>query len=447
MGTLYSDIYIDGENSEVFAIEGAQIKEAWLNGECIWKLGSKLTISEVYQIVRHDGGYYVLFSAGEKLSETVNSSGGVSTTWRSFNYYIGCGNEIGFITDVEVIKNAAYRNNPEYFIAQECDGGLFVYLASVYAVGTEYMYFKDYDIHAEVNLLEENPLGRTTTLNSLSGGWYLNGVITDKYLFYFTGDDNSNINIRVTDLKHNHIKYIEPPVDGLIDTTITTKYSITAKGNNLYLNYYYKLENCRMQYTILDTELLEYRKVDFVYDSLMESMLDDLLSYNAELGYIYEKPSISEISSTGVVRNVIPLPNAEYLGAEIKFNGRFALNGKTRSALTGYFIINMTSQTYTMGIRPSFLFDLGNGYTFMKGDSNGVSGEYLMYNMNIVHRFTYQSQSIIFFSDNIRSFYENGFFCRYHWDVNVGYIHLLTEYTKNEVTVSEVPEIEILEED
>lgn len=59
MGTLYSDIYIDGMNTEMLAAEGAQIKEAWLNGECIWKLAEKLEYArEIVCFARYNGKYY-----------------------------------------------------------------------------------------------------------------------------------------------------------------------------------------------------------------------------------------------------------------------------------------------------------------------------------------------------------------------------------------------------
>lgn len=38
MATQYSDIYIDGITTEELYSDGGQIVEAWLNGECIWKL-------------------------------------------------------------------------------------------------------------------------------------------------------------------------------------------------------------------------------------------------------------------------------------------------------------------------------------------------------------------------------------------------------------------------
>lgn len=59
MATLYSDIYIDGENCEVFAIDGAQIKEVWLNGECIWKLTDRFE-KAVHALIwaRYQDEYY-----------------------------------------------------------------------------------------------------------------------------------------------------------------------------------------------------------------------------------------------------------------------------------------------------------------------------------------------------------------------------------------------------
>lgn len=59
MATEFSDIYLNGTNFEELHAGGGQIVEAWLNGECIWRLVDKLKYwIQIYSWTRHKGISY-----------------------------------------------------------------------------------------------------------------------------------------------------------------------------------------------------------------------------------------------------------------------------------------------------------------------------------------------------------------------------------------------------
>lgn len=59
MATQFTDIYIDGITTEELHADGGQIVEAWLDGECIWRLISGMEYQrEICCWARHDGTYY-----------------------------------------------------------------------------------------------------------------------------------------------------------------------------------------------------------------------------------------------------------------------------------------------------------------------------------------------------------------------------------------------------
>lgn len=150
MGTLYSDIYIDGENSEVFAIDGAQIKEAWLNGECIWRLVEReeITVVSVYHIVYHEEMWYVIFAGKKATGGTYN--------------YLGTCIELGNIIDYERITLGGAIGD---YITCETPNGLFMYRSQKSNVASDYLFWENYDIHkAALSSLAYNPFGKPTAL-------------------------------------------------------------------------------------------------------------------------------------------------------------------------------------------------------------------------------------------------------------------------------------------
>lgn len=60
MATEFSDIYLDGINYEELYADGGQIVEAWLNGECIWKLMENYLKTVIHYITWYDGMYYAV---------------------------------------------------------------------------------------------------------------------------------------------------------------------------------------------------------------------------------------------------------------------------------------------------------------------------------------------------------------------------------------------------
>lgn len=60
MATEFSDIYLNGTNFEELYADGGQIVEAWLNGECIWKLANKPTQIVIYLYTWYEGKFYAI---------------------------------------------------------------------------------------------------------------------------------------------------------------------------------------------------------------------------------------------------------------------------------------------------------------------------------------------------------------------------------------------------
>lgn len=432
MGTLYSDIYIDGMNTEILAADGAQIKEAWLNGECIWKLANELTIIEVYHIVHHDGMYYVLFRAGVKTSESVDSDGTVTTTWKSTNYYIGCGNEIGSITDIEEIKNETYRSKyAEYFIAQECDGGLFVYYAEVYGVASSYMYFEDYDIHAEKDVIDKNPFGEEcSALNSIKNGLYLNGIITNKYIINSgssTLGGSEHYCLRIKDLAHNLVDEI---------VTQTLPLYLPTDGKCVYYVDSSETYETQLRYEALDINSLETKSVYFDYSDMLESMFG-------------EPPSGYTWSSYGRIYKLWYIFGSLITYARIYYQ-RYPVNGwgdpKSRD-----YIIDITNHTFLEDKGDFSPFQLRDGYLFnLYNDTlTPVRTAYIAHSKSLYFQIDYylpgEKYEPVFECTN--SCFKGGIHIRDTYSYRPDVKNYLLEYTKTSYTITEVPEIKILYEE
>ena len=74
MATEFSDIYIDGITTEKLWAGGKQIKEAWLGGECIWRLTNKIEYQkEICCWARHNGTCYGFGLAATKRKPLYNN--------------------------------------------------------------------------------------------------------------------------------------------------------------------------------------------------------------------------------------------------------------------------------------------------------------------------------------------------------------------------------------
>ncbi|MBO5283646.1 MAG: hypothetical protein J6B43_11090 [Lachnospiraceae bacterium] len=118
MGTLYSDIYIDGMNTEILAAEGAQIKEAWLNGECIWKLADPKI--QIDHITYYGGMYYAIGS-------DINSYGN-----RAWCFLFG--KTLDKLTEYPSVLGMSNRLDIERFYADS--DGIYQEKNNTYAYGT-----------------------------------------------------------------------------------------------------------------------------------------------------------------------------------------------------------------------------------------------------------------------------------------------------------------------
>lgn len=100
MTTEFSDIYLNGTNFEELYAGGGQIVEAWLNGECIWRLVDKLKYwKQIYCWTRHkdtsygfglyatsdstNPKYEKVYFHGEDISNMMFFSLGEYFPWRS----------------------------------------------------------------------------------------------------------------------------------------------------------------------------------------------------------------------------------------------------------------------------------------------------------------------------------------------------------------------------
>lgn len=74
MATEFSDIYIDGITTEQLWAGGKQIREAWLDGKCIWRLINKIEYQkEICCWARHNGTCYGFGLAATKKKPLYNN--------------------------------------------------------------------------------------------------------------------------------------------------------------------------------------------------------------------------------------------------------------------------------------------------------------------------------------------------------------------------------------
>lgn len=356
MATEFSDIYIDGINTEEIYANGGRIVEAWLDGECVWKLKDEtLTVKEIYHVVYHDEMYYVIFRAGILLHASPNGM----SSWENLSYYIGTGNTLGIVTKTNKLDK--YNNyDMAEFIAAECPNGLFIYRSAAYEVGTQYIYFENYNIYAPKSIILENPFGNNSqTLLTHDLGMWCNAVITNKYIFYYGGDSSGRRSLRITDFEHKEIKRITEDTDPGDGPQFI--YISANGGNKIYFHYPYESDAYLLKYGIIDIDSLEYRQGIFNFEPISQKMMDDVFDDSD-----YEKPNLSEVNSDITVYRIWALSAGKYLSINALY-GVKCLNKKSQQEEWVRWgndcLINIDNGTYqyTENGR-SFLFDLGKGY-------------------------------------------------------------------------------------
>lgn len=111
MATEFSDIYIDGLNTEELYADGGQIVEAWLDGECIWKLTNKPSAIVIYLYTWYEGKFYAIGDVYTK-----NQYG--------YTVVIGTvfiGNSIEHLTANETNKTSGLDTSEKFAVRIHCD--------------------------------------------------------------------------------------------------------------------------------------------------------------------------------------------------------------------------------------------------------------------------------------------------------------------------------------
>lgn len=423
MATEFSDIYIDGITTEKLWAGGKQIREAWLDGKCIWRLTNGMQIKEVFHIIRHDNMYYVLFSAGERIDES---------EWRNVKCYIGSGTDLGVITETEEIENELYIQYPEYFMAVGAASGLFVYYCALYAVSGEYLIFEGYDIHAEKSVMSHNPFGTSANLMSDMGIW-LNAVLTDKYIFAVGLDKEYHIKLYVTDFHHNRVKEFASG-----DTYESPKFDYISSNKNdrIYFSYSAGSVPGSAKCGILNTLSLEYYQYSFDYSDLANEVLEYLIAYD---GNLYEKPSLNEINYDLERYYVYAVSSGTYATGIMSFRGMFVKKEDQKKYYKS-MAVDITFDIYTHSYIYSQIgsvYDLGEKYTLASLGDRIEDHNILFYGLNRAGAQGLGKNSI----SKIASYYSRGIYA--HDEGPNSDQDYIIKYNSSGLTVEIRPEIEI----
>lgn len=346
MSTRYSDIFTGNENYEEFYINGSQIKEAWLNGECIWALGSD--VSTIIWLARHSGYYYLYYV------DTSNKR------------HIGKGEELGTI-DIDLELNVADFNRDQSamngIFPVFCDEGIVLYSANTTIPNM--VHWLDYD-------LESVKPSSTLHLNKCycAGGI----VIGNKYLAIPNAAssylDNS---IRIIDftagrlLKNVSTNYAIPymSTDGANIIFRASSQDINTGAFSGINNFAYKKINL-MSVTVDDPEIV----VNGIF-ALHQEKFTELLQE-----IMVDEPDITNVvctqitSSYPITASSLPARYVPYcIGNRIITNLNITFNG------TGYSTSRQeTVEFFRTGVIQLVISTSGGVYSIEKSDDYPVDG-------------------------------------------------------------------------